>query len=74
MMEILCTCGWDIPGVEELPAHSHRVRQVLRRLEDGKEVEFQQVHRQYEQRGWETIDVEDTIMLTIPWKKLVKLL
>lgn len=64
----LCTCGWDIAGVDGLPAHQHVTYRLIRRERDG--FEFEMRSHWLPQTGFTVLEERDEIALAIPWKRL----
>ena len=69
MTEIACYCNWSIPGVETLPAHSHRTETVVRRDSDGLEM---RVGSWVDQGGYHVLNKTDCVHIWVNWKDVAR--
>lgn len=64
MLQILCECGWDIPGVSKLPPHSHvTLRHVVSDRFDGW------VPGVLPSPGYEIVDEREDLVFPVDWKR-----
>lgn len=76
-MEVIsCTCNWEIPGIRNLPAHTHTPAKVTVKLDNGRTttipVESAQMNRK---RIVEVISEEpEGIEIWVNWKAVARAL
>jgi hypothetical protein len=66
---VLCTCNWDIPGVDALPPHMHRREQKIRRTDDGTEL---WVTGFVSSSSHVLVDEIETVRIPVNWKMLAR--
>lgn len=71
MVMELCTCGWGIAGVKRLPPHQHLTWQKIRRQDDGRTFAFAGWFT--EQDGYDLLDTDEIVIVSIDWKALARL-
>ncbi len=77
MILTACYCAWDIPGVENLPAHSHLDQAILRRQDDGYEtrVPLSAIRPSTTSvNGLDVVDRVEAISVWVDWKAVARAL
>lgn len=67
-----CRCSWDIPGVDALPAHTHRHMALMCRKTNGQMFWCQHHDAVLNLDQFDIVDELESVEIWVDWRKVAR--